>query len=123
MSGGGGGGAAGAGITTGGISVDALQAQQFMLQMQQMQAEAMRQQAMQMQAASQQAAAQRAQQCARRMDTEAGSTPRVATIRDTGDRFAAQRDRARVRQEALATRIADREAQLQRRRDRAAAGR
>jgi hypothetical protein len=109
-----------------GISVDALQAQQFMLQMQQFQAEAMRQQAMQMmQAAAQRnaEAGERAQQCARQMDGVAGSTDRVAALRETGDRFASQRASAHKRQEAIAARIANRESELQRRRDRAAAGR
>jgi hypothetical protein len=122
---GGGGAAAGTGLTTAGINVDTLQAQQFMLQMQQLQAEAMRQQAMQMMLAAQRNAAQaeRAQPCTQRMDNVAGSAERVATMRDTGDRFASQRASARLRQVAIAVRIANRDAELQRRRDRAAAGR
>jgi hypothetical protein len=125
--GGGGGGtrAGGTGAAAAGISIDALQAQQFMLQMQQMQAEALRQQAMQMMlAASQQNAMQGERvRCARRMDMQSAVSARPARIRDTGDRFASQRASARIRQDAIAVRIANREAELQRRRDRAAAGR
>lgn len=128
---GGGGGAAGAGTgagtgtTVGGFSADVLQAQQFLVQMQQMQAEAMRQQAMQMMfAAAQRRAGQdeRTSPCDGAM-APTSSSERVAAIRDTGDRFVSQRVTARLRKEALAARIAVRDEELQRRRDRAAAGR
>ncbi len=101
-----------------------LQAQQFLLQLQQMQEAALQQQAMQRMRLTQQQAS--ASQRARRCDMP-GSDGQNRTegdaIRETGDRFATQREHARLRREALVARIAERDADLQRRRDRAAAGR
>lgn len=123
--------------TGGGGATAELQAQQMMLQLQQMQMAALQQQAMQRQALQQRAMQQRAMQmqlaqqssggertggCDRSGSERVNLTPRTAN-RDTGDRFASQRANAELRREMLLARIDAHEAELQRRRDRAAAGR
>lgn len=119
----GGGTGTGTGAATAGLGFEALQAPQWLVYMQQMEAEALRQRALQMMAAARQKGAPSAGARTGPCGGEPEPAERAPTVRNTGDRFASQRAAARLRQEVIAARIANREAELQRRRDRAAAGR